>query len=259
MESSEGRVDSSHNMTPTRTFTVGTQPSRGGLSAERPSSHRSAFHAPLGRKIDSTQHSVWSDASAHPGRRDSAPAPHTTASPKVLNRRRNDLPPLGKTVPHGLMRDRETPMDILSRLAGAVAPGSKPFVSSSPVQHGRSSFARIPRRSIDEKSDLVPSPSSTPEENNLASQFPKLPQGALSEQPYRVSGSSSEGGSDSRALGPDGLVGDIAEQSDLFSDVFLKDIQEQTNASADRTCDGYDTMCSFSFLTQAAHTNIMQD
>lgn len=154
-------------------------------------------------------------------------------------------------------------MNILSRLAGALAPASKPIVSSSPPQDKRSSFAPIPeeddddspivrpRLSLpidddDDESDLVPPLSSGLEEENLTIQSPELPLRAVSEQPGRLSGRSFGGARDSDVFDPNDFTGDIGRQSDFFPGSLLEDLQARANAGADRTFDRYDTMYLFS-------------
>lgn len=156
-------------------------------------------------------------------------------------------------------------MNILSRLAGALAPASKPIVSSSPPQDKRSSFATIPEENDDDdspivrprlslpiddddESDLVPPLSSGLEEDNLTIRSPELPRRALSEQPSRLSGRSFGGARDSDVFDPNEFTGDIGRQSDFFPGSLLEDIQARANAGADRTFDRYDTMCFFLYF-----------
>ncbi|KAH0596923.1 hypothetical protein MHUMG1_05231 [Metarhizium humberi] len=252
IESSPQNVDSSRTKTPSRTPAAARTPNaRRAVSADPPSSHRSAVHTPLDRT--STReflNSVRRGVSASGGHRNNAPTPHAKAARQALDQRRNALLTPGKIRRQSLVDQRETPMGLLGRLAGVLASGSKPIVSSSPPQDKRSSFAPIqeeddddadlprPRLSLpidqDDDSDLIP-PRSSGLESEHTLPIVEKPRRAYSEQPSRLSGPDFGGGFDSDAFDPNEVTGDMGRVSDFFPGSLLDNIRAQAIASGTQT------------------------
>lgn len=265
IESSPQNVDSSRTKTPSRTPAAARTPNaRRAVSADPPSSHRSAVHTPLDRT--STReflNSVRRGVSASGGHRNNAPTPHAKAARQALDQRRNALLTPGKIRRQSLVDQRETPMGLLGRLAGVLASGSKPIVSSSPPQDKRSSFAPIqeeddddadlprPRLSLpidqDDDSDLIPPRSSGLESEHTLPVVEK-PRRAYSEQPSRLSGPDFGGGFDSDAFDPNEVTGDMGRVSDFFPGSLLDNIRAQAIASGNQTITRYVACWLFSPL-----------
>jgi hypothetical protein len=147
-------------------------------------------------------------------------------------------------------------MGILGRLAGVLAPSTKPIASSSPPQDKRSSFAPIleeddddadlprPRLSLpidqDDESDLVPPRSSGLESENNTLPIIEDPRRAYSEQPGSLSGPGFGGGLDSDVFDPNEVTGDMGRVSDFFPGSLLDDIRAQANAGANQTITRYE-------------------
>ncbi|TWU74631.1 hypothetical protein ED733_002506 [Metarhizium rileyi] len=251
MDSSPQHVDASRTETPRTPVAARTPNARRAVSADPPSSRRSAVHTPLNRNstrelLNTVRHGV----SASGGRRNNAPTPHAKAARQALDQRRNALLTPGKRKRQSLVDQRETPMGILGRLAGVLAPGSKPIVSSSPPRDKRSSFAPIqeeadddadlprPRLSLpidqDDESDLIP-PRSSGLESETTLPVIEKPRRAYSEQPSRLSGPDFGGEFDSDAFDPNEATTDMGRVSDFFPGSLLDNIRAQANADADPT------------------------
>ncbi|PFH62514.1 hypothetical protein XA68_13253 [Ophiocordyceps unilateralis] len=155
-------------------------PARRALSADPPS-----LRTPSARNVNSN-----------------APTPHAAAARRALNQRRHALFTPGNVRRRSLMEKREEPIDLLRNLSRALAPGSQPVVTSSPLDDSSPMVpdqTRIddddeeelpidkPRLSLpldeDDESDLPLPRSSGLEEENFTAQSIELPRRALSEQP----------------------------------------------------------------------------
>ncbi|KFA49641.1 hypothetical protein S40293_01459 [Stachybotrys chartarum IBT 40293] len=227
--------------TPSRT------PNRRGVSLEAPSSRRSV-HTPLDRTAPrELLNSVRRGTSASGGRRNNAPTPHAKAARRALNQRRTALFTPGKNRRRSQIEQRETPMDILQRLGKALAPTSKPIVtSSSPQDKASSSILPIleddedddfpidrPRLSLpldedDDDSDLQPPRSSGLEDENYTAQSIELPRRAISEQPPRLSRGSFGSVRMSDYFEGNMQSDEIGQQSDFFPGL-LEDLQARAN------------------------------
>ncbi|POR37591.1 Uncharacterized protein TPAR_02237 [Tolypocladium paradoxum] len=222
---------------------------RRAISAEPPSSRRSV-HTPLDRSASrDLLASIRRGTSASGGRRNNnAPTPHAKAARKALNQRRTAMFTPGKNRRRSLMEQRETPMGILRNLGKALAPSSKPIVSSSSPRDKPSSIAPIPeededddelpidrpRLSLaldqDDDSDLQPPRSSGLEEENYTAQSIELPRRAISELPgSRLSRGSFGSVRVSDFFDNNDPTEGIGRQSDFFPGL-LEDLQAQAAA-----------------------------
>ncbi|KAF4979359.1 hypothetical protein FZEAL_4400 [Fusarium zealandicum] len=115
--------------TPSRT------PNRRALSAE-PYSGRASVHTPLDRSgTRDLRASIRRGTPASAGR-SNAPTPHAKAARRALDQRRTAIFTPGKNRRRSLMRQRETPLDVLRTLGKVLAPTSKPIASSSSSSPG---------------------------------------------------------------------------------------------------------------------------
>ncbi|KJZ75706.1 hypothetical protein HIM_04863 [Hirsutella minnesotensis 3608] len=227
-------------------------PSRRALSAE-PLSSRPSLHTPLNRDaprdlLASIRHRT--PASGARRNINNAPTPHAKAARLALHQRRTALFTPGKNRRRSLMEQRETPMDILRNLSRALAPKSKPVVSSSPSEEQPSMGSILeqdedddelpidrPRLSLplnedDSDDDLQPPRSSILEDENFTVQSVELPRRAVSEQPKLglARGSLGDGRlSDFFDQTHNDLTLDPGRQSDFFPGL-LEDLQARTAA-----------------------------
>ncbi|KHN98688.1 Histone-fold protein [Metarhizium album ARSEF 1941] len=260
-ESSPPTVDSSRTKTPSRTPAAARTPNpRRAVSADPPSSRRSVLHTPLDRTASrELLNSVRRGVSASGGHRNNAPTPHAKAARQALHQRRNALLTPGKMKRQSLVDQRETPMGLLGRLAGVLAPGSKPIVSSSPPQDKRSSFAPIqeedddeadlprPRLSLpidqeEDESDLVPPRSSGLESQHTENTLPVVekPRRVYGEQPSRLSAPDFGAGFDSDAFDPNEVTTDMGRVSDFFPGTLLDNLRAQAIAGGNQTINRID-------------------
>ncbi|PNY24425.1 Uncharacterized protein TCAP_05635 [Tolypocladium capitatum] len=166
----------------------------------------------------------------------------------------------GKNRRRSLMEQRETPLDVLRNLGRALAPSSKPIVSSSSPRDDPSSIAPIPeeddggsdddddddelpidrpRLSLpldqDDDDDLQPPRSSGLEEENYTLQSIELPRRAIGELPgSRLSRGSFDSVRTGDFLDNNDPTEGIGRQSDFFPGL-LEDLQAQADAGGDLT------------------------
>lgn len=241
-------------------------PSRRALSHE-PRSSRPSLWTPLDRSASRDLLASLrrgGDASGGrrraPGNGGQAPTPHAKAARLALDRRRDALFTPGRNKRRSLMEQRETPMGILRNLGRALAPKSKPVVtSSSPGDQPPAAASAhqlddedndddelsidAPRLSLpldhdDQDSDPLPPRSSGLEDENYTAQSIELPRRALSEQPtLRLSRGSFANARISDVLdqGANDATLDAARHSDFFPGL-LEQLQART-AAGDVTLD----------------------
>ncbi|CAM1501612.1 Fc.00g035960.m01.CDS01 [Cosmosporella sp. VM-42] len=246
MDTTPTRSTSKRNAkTPSRT------PSRRAISAE-PESGRRSVHTPLDRTPSrELLNSIRRGTSASGGRRNNAPTPHAKAARRALDQRRTAMFTPGKNRRRSLMEQRETPMGILRNLGKALAPSSKPIVTSSSPQD-KSSIAPLkeegedmydddddlpidrPRLSLpidqdDTDDDLRPPRLSGLEDENYTIQSVELPRRAYSEQPSRLSRGSFGSVGVSDFFNNNEITDYIGQQSDFFPGL-LEDLQARGGA-----------------------------
>lgn len=247
MDSSPSKPDLSRTRTPQRS--QARTPNRRAISAEPPSSRRSV-HTPLDHTATrDLANSVRRGISASGGQRNNAPTPHRIAALKALGQRRNALFTPGKNRRRSQLEQRDTPMGNLRNLSKALAPTTKPIVSSSSPRGRPSSVASIleededdlpidrPRLSLpigeDDDSELLPPRSSVPlddENNTIASA--EIPRRALSEQPgSRLSRGSFGSVRDSDVFDTTEATDGLGRPSDFFPGL-LEELQAGADAGA---------------------------
>ncbi|RDA89383.1 hypothetical protein CP532_6155 [Ophiocordyceps camponoti-leonardi (nom. inval.)] len=192
-----------------------------------------------------------------------APTPHAVAARRALDQRRHALFTPGKLRRRSLMDQREEPLDTLRTLSRALARGSQPIATSSPVDEPASASTRRhhdddnhnrnlddddddddelpidkPRLSLpidqDDDSDLPLPRSSGLEDENYTAQSIELPRRALSEQP-RLSLARVSDFFDQNSNYP---IDDPTRHSDFFP-ALLEDFEART-AAGDLTLDRID-------------------
>lgn len=231
--------------TPSRT------PTRRAFSAE-PTSARRPVHTPLDRTAPrDLLNSVRRGTSASGGRRNNAPTPHAKAARRALNDRRTAAFTPGKNRRRSIREQRETPMGLLRNLGRALAPSSRPVVSSSspgdkssiaPIQEedeedelsfSRPEFTLPIDEDEDDDDELVPPRLSGLEEENYTVRSVELPRRAISEQPGRLSRGSFGTVRESDFFNNDPTE-DLGRQSDFFPGL-LEDLQARAGDAADFT------------------------
>ncbi|PHH76413.1 hypothetical protein CDD82_3992 [Ophiocordyceps australis] len=215
-----------------------TPPSRQAAPSSRPSVHTPLNPAALGHVAPGSR------------RHSNAPTPHARAARLALNQRRHAVFTPGKNRRRSLMEQRETPRDLLRELSRALAPKSKPIVSSPrdasspkhmdsdqddqddlPLDKSRLSVPLDDHDDDSDDSDLQPPRMSGIYEDNITAQSIELPRRALSEQPRRSLPRGSLGNvRDSDFFGHEdhALAQDAARHSDFFPGL-LQELQAHSD------------------------------